>query len=100
MNVGAGKLGKNYSKDPGRNQPDYLGEVLIRGELISLAGWKKTDKAGETYLFLVANSKEEPKNPEEEWVQAFGATRIDLKNVGLVMQEEEVELERKTKKAG
>lgn len=86
MNVGNGLLGKNHKKAH-EKQPDYLGSILVRGERINLAGWKRTAETGKAFLYLVANSKEVANSPEDEFLQAFGGATIteeDIRKVALV----------------
>jgi uncharacterized protein (DUF736 family) len=46
-----GSLFINDNKE-NENQPDYTGKVNVEGTEHRIAGWKKTSKAGNTYLSL------------------------------------------------
>ena len=43
-------------------QPDYTGKVMVRGEILRIAGWLKEGKSGKPYVSLAIS---EPRSPEE-----------------------------------
>lgn len=51
LREGQGSLFKN-DKKTADNHPDYTGTVLIHGEKMRLAGWKKQGKNGGTFLSI------------------------------------------------
>lgn len=57
-----GNLFKNTKKES-ENQPDYKGEIMVNGELMSLAGWIKEGKNGKFFSLKISskNHKSEPK---------------------------------------
>jgi uncharacterized protein (DUF736 family) len=62
-----GGLFRNQDKEEGSDQPDYTGYVMIDGVRHRLAGWKKTSKAGSTFLSLkVEAAKDEARQPADD----------------------------------
>ena len=41
---GSGCLFENEYKRPDNNKPDYTGKLMINGELVKLAAWRKQGK--------------------------------------------------------
>ncbi len=48
---GAGSLFKNEKKTA-ENQPDYRGEIMLKGETLIIAGWVKESKSGKKFVSL------------------------------------------------
>jgi uncharacterized protein (DUF736 family) len=48
---GAGSLFKNEKKTA-ENQPDYRGEIMLKGETLVIAGWVKESKTGKKFVSL------------------------------------------------
>ena len=56
---GSGCLFENEYKRPDNNKPDYTGKLMINGELVKLAAWRKQGKKGEFISLSVDTYKKE-----------------------------------------
>ena len=59
---GQGSLFKNDKKDT-EQQPDYRGSITIGGREYWLSAWIKSSKAGQKYMSLSAQPKEQRNAP-------------------------------------
>lgn len=61
-----GALFINGEKEPGSQQPDFRGYVLIDNVRIQLAAWKRWSKTGSEYLSLQLDDKQDGEAPSGE----------------------------------
>lgn len=54
-----GALFKNDKKREGKKDPDYKGQCEVNGEEFWLSAWLQKSKAGDTYMSLRLNPKED-----------------------------------------
>jgi hypothetical protein len=64
LKEGFGNSFKNDFKEK-KEQPDFTGEGMYKGEPIRLALWKRKTKKGETYLGWAISEKKEEKKKEK-----------------------------------
>ena len=55
----SGNLFKNTFKEEGSKQPDYKGNVMVNGVVMSVSGWVNKDKNGNPYFGLSFQSMQE-----------------------------------------
>jgi len=57
-NTNSGALFKNKNKESDKH-PDYRGSINVNGKDFWISSWLKTSKAGEKYMSLSVQAKEE-----------------------------------------
>ena len=67
---GKGRIKKNWKKEEGDKKPDFLGEMMHNGEIITFGVWKRESDYGEYFSLSIndpnwANKQKDAQYPKD-----------------------------------